>query len=498
MKKRERLDNCFICGNRQITKEHIIPNALGGVLKPALLCPKCNNDLGSEVDAHLIKTLSWFTYFVQPKRNRGKNPEHLEILLDGSAVDWYPNRQVKTCKTFKRGDGKFEVRIIADNEKVAKDVLLKTFVKKLAVKRHWNLKQQNDFLENNLDLRPAEDCSLELRLIFGDELDNLALLKILINFAIYIGVDKQYLEEPISILRNQRLNDVNNLVHLFYPKGYLTWSAIGIVHSIILIGNPKENILYGIVSLYGAYQGIVLLSDKYTGETFCETYFWDVWNHQKITSFRENKFLLKKNEVLGYLNTDPEILYPAIVKAFNNFRAFITNKVQASLTKSVESMCDAYLRLSREAMTSLIFDNPLMNREEFLMNFPNEVVKRQSSYPELESVKSVVLRNYAQKSIERKEDYLNYKVAKEKLELIKTYGSIFQRGLVSYISNRNTDIDFRQYINEFVDKNPEEGVNQQDLKMYVDEFVNMKNLEFSIHCLIENLKNDAHLKTTLM
>ena len=62
-------DYCYICGE-ELTKsneseEHIIPNAIGGKLKSnKLICKKCNNQLGNDIDYKLTKQLDFFSNFL--------------------------------------------------------------------------------------------------------------------------------------------------------------------------------------------------------------------------------------------------------------------------------------------------------------------------------------------------------------------------------------------------------------------------------------------------
>lgn len=49
---------CILCRNeRELTEEHIVPDCIGGSLKPKLLCKDCNSDLGSTVDGPFSNTV---------------------------------------------------------------------------------------------------------------------------------------------------------------------------------------------------------------------------------------------------------------------------------------------------------------------------------------------------------------------------------------------------------------------------------------------------------
>lgn len=49
---------CILCRNeRELTEEHIVPDCVGGTLKPKLLCKDCNSVLGSTIDGPFSNTV---------------------------------------------------------------------------------------------------------------------------------------------------------------------------------------------------------------------------------------------------------------------------------------------------------------------------------------------------------------------------------------------------------------------------------------------------------
>ena len=49
---------CILCRNeRELTEEHIVPDCVGGSLKPKLLCKDCNSTIGSTIDAPFSNTV---------------------------------------------------------------------------------------------------------------------------------------------------------------------------------------------------------------------------------------------------------------------------------------------------------------------------------------------------------------------------------------------------------------------------------------------------------
>lgn len=69
----------YMCGvelnesNR--TEEHIILNAIGGVLTSKnLICKQCNSSFGDGADCHLAKQLQPFCVLMNVERDRGETP----------------------------------------------------------------------------------------------------------------------------------------------------------------------------------------------------------------------------------------------------------------------------------------------------------------------------------------------------------------------------------------------------------------------------------------
>lgn len=49
---------CILCRNeRELTEEHIVPDCVGGTLKPKLLCKDCNSTIGSTIDGPFSNTV---------------------------------------------------------------------------------------------------------------------------------------------------------------------------------------------------------------------------------------------------------------------------------------------------------------------------------------------------------------------------------------------------------------------------------------------------------
>lgn len=87
---------CRGCGDllasSNVSAAHIIPNALGGRLKPTgLLCRKCNTELDELADNALVKAFGDWPTLLSIPRDHGRHPAKLIETRDGRRVRVEPN-----------------------------------------------------------------------------------------------------------------------------------------------------------------------------------------------------------------------------------------------------------------------------------------------------------------------------------------------------------------------------------------------------------------------
>ena len=92
--------HCGICNelltDENDSKEHVIPNALGGrrVVR-GFLCRPCNNRAGSEWDAPLITALQHFSILLGVRRTRGSvHSAEFDMAIYSRADEDSPSGQV--------------------------------------------------------------------------------------------------------------------------------------------------------------------------------------------------------------------------------------------------------------------------------------------------------------------------------------------------------------------------------------------------------------------
>jgi len=125
-----RIGCCFGCKKEALlTLEHIIPQAIGGRLKAALLCEHCNSTTGRQIDAALTDQLRRFATILNVRRERGKNqPFRVKQVETGTEFDIGPQDDVRRARPevrmeFDHDDRIMLVDVTARSEKELKDIL---------------------------------------------------------------------------------------------------------------------------------------------------------------------------------------------------------------------------------------------------------------------------------------------------------------------------------------------------------------------------------------
>lgn len=245
---------CYLCGceitKKNESKEHIIPNALGGRQKSKiLLCKKCNNDTG-RFEEELCKVLNFFISAFQVKRERGKIPVIKAITESGEKI--YLKEGLKPERATKVDLHKGFIR--AANDDNAKRALL-------------GMKKKNpeiniDEIMNNREEREEylnEGVVFDLSLNY-DVMK--AISKCIINFSLINNIEKEKLEQLIAFIKG---TSTDNIVELYNGRSpYNHNNDIISVVSIIKSQKLKKIVCY--LQFFNFYKFYVVLDDSYNGE----------------------------------------------------------------------------------------------------------------------------------------------------------------------------------------------------------------------------------------
>ncbi|WP_051390881.1 HNH endonuclease [Paraburkholderia mimosarum] len=273
---------CALCpenlAGKNKTKEHIIPNAIGGRKKTTgFICNDCNNKLGEGWDAELARQLNWFSLAVGISRERGEPPKQIVQTVDGDKY-WLLNdgsfTPEKSSYSEKDLGGKIEINLTAKTIEEAKQ-RLKGIARKYP---NFDIEKALGELEVKTNYL---DSPLHVSLSLGGPEAGRSLVKTAFAFASECGVPHTQCEKALAYLLNPQAEDS--------PFGFAYLSDLvqgrptdSIFHCVSLHGDPKKKRLWSYIEYFGIYRIVVLLSDQYAGPHRNEIYTVNPVDGQRV------------------------------------------------------------------------------------------------------------------------------------------------------------------------------------------------------------------------
>ena len=333
---------CYLChrslDKSNSSKEHIIPNALGGKLTARILCHDCNNRMGSSYDAQLAKALEFFAYKVNHPRSYGK-VQAINVKLNGHPVKALPGGGFKTIHPIEDSDSNhIRLRAFGDNiEEIINKVLL-------------NLKRKNKIDQNQYQ-KLKQEIPKQIKIVRHPiverefQFNNIwfGLLKIAINFAVYKDISDSEIEDAINVLTsNDELKTVP-YVNFYYSDETFPRIEGSICHRIHLIGDANIKCLYCFISLYDVLQSIVLLSSRYKGKNFDSSYCYDVWNEKEIFAKCPQPLTLKELNA-AFESKGPSENWKDAFEQFINFFVISKNFSVSEISANILTHLEEYVK----------------------------------------------------------------------------------------------------------------------------------------------------------
>lgn len=146
--------------------------------------------------------------------------------------------------------------------------------------------------------------------------------KTAINFYIFSGGNRDYITHLIPYIKD---GNGGNYVWHYYPDDNNTPDNIqdrGVLHTIFIRGDAKQNLLYSVIEFFSTFKFIVLLSGKYTGEEVNYSYSFDVMKRVELE--RDIYTEISKMQMLKILQD--EVPLNQIQKSVDKLYQFIVEK----------------------------------------------------------------------------------------------------------------------------------------------------------------------------
>lgn len=251
---------CYSCCEKKaLTEEHIIPQALGGILSDWIYCKKCNETFGSGIDAELIRRLGYIGTSLNVKREKGKHqPFDLSIVgkeigmeFDGKSL----SRKKPIVIIEKDEVGKIKyIDVTARTEDELKNIIynitkkyeLDGDVKIFCEKKLGPTDTVTNFIFDNTLIRRSVS-----KIAYG-----LLCTKLPLKYIMSNSFDKirQYIRYGLT-------NDLAtaNFVHAKFMSDYIRPN-----HKIHICLNRGSKLVVGFVCIFGIFKYTVLMSDSYS------------------------------------------------------------------------------------------------------------------------------------------------------------------------------------------------------------------------------------------
>ena len=264
------LQKCFLC-NSNITannsKEHIIPNAIGGRKKvEGFICKECNHKSGYTWDAELAEKLNPLCYLFHINRKTGKVPPVIFETTKGKLS--FNRNGVSHAKPFfkksHRSDGKTEINIQARTKKETKKMLIgasKKYPKIDLNKELIRLEKQKIKKDYQWSYSPKFDLSYDIEY---------SSIKSILALATTTGITPELCKYAIEYLKNKNSKVCGG--H-YYEKDLLMNRPEKIpFHCVSIYGNPETKKLLGYIEYFGFLRFVFYLSNFYQGKKCYKTY----------------------------------------------------------------------------------------------------------------------------------------------------------------------------------------------------------------------------------
>lgn len=259
------LCNCLLTEDNK-TKEHIIPNSIGGRRKVTyFICNKCNNEKGRVWDAELSNQLEFIALFFRIKRERGEPPKRNVTLTSGEDVTLLPNGNMTLqrpsftpIETDNKNELQFHVvgRDIREAKKIVKDFK----------KKHPNLKEQNISVTESFRY-PSGYIPFSCE--FGGENAGRSFVKTFLAQLSASRVDIHQCELALDYLNS----DGEPAYGFYYSSDLVTNRVSGLpFHCVSVASIPDEKMIVGYLELFGFIRIVSCLSSNYSGGEFQYTY----------------------------------------------------------------------------------------------------------------------------------------------------------------------------------------------------------------------------------
>ena len=279
-----RLTSCALCngqfGSEGVihSREHLIPNSIGGSKKVfGILCKTCNDRTGAEWDAILADQLSFVSVTVNVKRDRGTHPAVDAVTRSGQSIRLYADGHLTQPRT-----PPIET---AENGGIRVTGRVSTIKEAHVLFRGLKRKFPKFDEAGAIDRLKLEKTYISEPVVGAVYIHGNASGRSIVKSAYVLAVHAGVMPENCELARDYLLGNDNTFCWWFYYERDLIANRprTHLFHCVAVSGNPITRQLLGYVEFFGAYRMLVLLSSEYDGKALFSCYAIDPTTGQELT-----------------------------------------------------------------------------------------------------------------------------------------------------------------------------------------------------------------------
>lgn len=267
--KRDASGQCALCGKPfaggDDSREHIIPNAIGGRKKVAgFLCRDCNSTTGQIWDSDLARQLNPICNLLGIKRERGDPPTIVVDTVDGKRLRHESNGRMTrhdVAISAKEIDGKIHLSISGPSKKEIKKHLP-------GLVRKYPQLRGVDLLSQAVASSEYSRSPIGIDAGFGGLTAGRSVVKSCAALAHVAGVRLDDLEQAREYLRGE---DAPCFGYYNEQDVVLNRPRSVFFHCVHVQGNDHTGKVVAYVEYFGYMRMVALLSEAYRGPGFTET-----------------------------------------------------------------------------------------------------------------------------------------------------------------------------------------------------------------------------------
>ena len=272
-KHRTGTTKCALCGkaltNSNFSKEHIIPNAIGGRKTVSrFICVNCNSSTGTEWDNELVNQLKPLCTLLNIKRGRGKNQPLPVETVNGRKLVLDPNGSMTPPKP------SIEKHDLGEKTKIKIQARSKSELQKILE----NLKKKHPqidvaaLLAKANDIREYSGDPLQFSLEFGGPQSGRSVIKSCLALSFKAGLSIDECEHAKSYL----LDDGLPCFGYFNERDVVKNRPDNtIFHCVHVCGDPANKQVLAYVEYFSFQRIVACLSSNYDGKAFSHSYVID-------------------------------------------------------------------------------------------------------------------------------------------------------------------------------------------------------------------------------